>query len=79
MYSVNYHRASSVADAAKLIKNGDAKFMSGGMTLIPAMKTRLAAPSDLVDLGHIPELKGINGLGRNRHDRGRDDALSGCQ
>lgn len=59
MYSVNYHRASSVADAAKLIKNGEAKFMSGGMTLIPAMKTRLAAPSDLVDLGHIPELKGI--------------------
>ncbi|MEP9395863.1 xanthine dehydrogenase family protein subunit M [Mesorhizobium sp. KR2-14] len=59
MYSVNYHRASSVADAAKLIKNGDAKFMSGGMTLIPAMKTRLAAPSDLVDLGHVAELKGI--------------------
>lgn len=59
MYSVNYHRASSVADAAKLIKNGEAKFMSGGMTLIPAMKTRLAAPSDLVDLGHIAELKGI--------------------
>ena len=64
MYSVNYHRASSVADAAKLIKNGDAKFMSGGMTLIPAMKTRLAAPSDLVDLGHIPELKGITVSGQ---------------
>jgi len=65
MYSVNYHRASSVADAAKLIKNGDAKFMSGGMTLIPAMKTRLAAPSDLVDLGHIPELKGITVAGES--------------
>ncbi len=64
MYSVNYHRASSVADAAKLIKNGEAKFMSGGMTLIPAMKTRLAAPSDLVDLGHIPELKGITVSGQ---------------
>ena len=45
MYSVNYHRASSVADAAKLAKNGDAKYLSGGMTLIPAMKTRLASPS----------------------------------
>jgi len=59
MYSVNYHRASSVADAAKLAKQGDAKFLSGGMTLIPAMKTRLAAPSDLVDLAHIDALKGI--------------------
>lgn len=64
MYSVNYHRASSVADAAKLIKKGDAKFLAGGMTLIPAMKTRLAAPSDLVDLGHIPELKGIKVSGK---------------
>ncbi|KQZ13343.1 carbon monoxide dehydrogenase [Mesorhizobium sp. Root554] len=59
MYSVNYHRANSVADAAKLVKTGDAKLLSGGMTLIPAMKTRLAAPSDLVDIARIPELKGI--------------------
>ncbi len=64
MYSVNYHRASSVADAAKQIKKGDAKFLSGGMTLIPAMKTRLAAPSDLVDLGHIKEMKGIKVSGK---------------
>jgi carbon-monoxide dehydrogenase medium subunit len=59
MYSVNYHRAASVAEAAKLITQGDAKFLAGGMTLIPAMKTRLAAPSDLVDLSRIAELKGI--------------------
>ena len=30
--------------------SGDGKFLAGGMTLIPAMKTRLAAPSDVVDL-----------------------------
>ena len=64
MYSVNYHRASSVADAAKLAKKGDAKFLSGGMTLIPAMKTRLASPSDLVDLAHIGALKGIKVSGK---------------
>jgi carbon-monoxide dehydrogenase medium subunit len=29
------------------------------MTLIPAMKTRLSAPSDLIDLGRIAEMKGI--------------------
>ena len=59
MYSVNYHRASSVAEAAKLVTSGDAKLLSGGMTLIPAMKTRLAAPSDLVDISRIEALKGI--------------------
>lgn len=66
MYSVNYHRASSVADAVKLIKKSDdAKLVSGGQTLIPTMKSRLAAPSDLVDLRHIAELKGIKISGRN--------------
>ena len=65
MYSVHYHRASSVADAAEFAKQGDAKYLAGGMTLIPAMKTRLAAPSDLVDLGHIKELKGIKVSGES--------------
>ena len=64
MYSVNYHRASSVAEAATLLKSGDAKALSGGMTLLPAMKTRLAAPSDVVDIARIGELKGIKVSGR---------------
>jgi carbon-monoxide dehydrogenase medium subunit len=66
MYNLTYHRASSVDDALKLIgKADDGKFVSGGMTLIPAMKIRLAAPSDLVDLTHIDGLKGIRVDGRN--------------
>ncbi|ESY85260.1 carbon-monoxide dehydrogenase [Mesorhizobium sp. LNHC220B00] len=64
MYAVNYHRAASLTEAAKLVKNGDAKLLSGGMTLIPAMKTRLAAPSDLVDLSRIKELQGVNVSGK---------------
>lgn len=64
MYAVNYHRAKSVAEAAKLAK-GEAKLLSGGMTLIPAMKTRLAAPSDVIDLSHISELKGVKVSGKN--------------
>ncbi len=63
MYAVNYHRASSVADAAKR-GGGDAKYLSGGMTLLPAMKTRLAAPSDLVDLSRLEELRGVRISGR---------------
>ncbi|MBZ9817869.1 FAD binding domain-containing protein [Mesorhizobium sp. CA4] len=64
MYSVNYHRASSLADAAKLMKNGDAKLLSGGMTLIPAMKTRLASPSDLVDVSRLNDLQGVKVSGK---------------
>lgn len=65
MYQTTYHRASSVAEAAKLLAEAeDGKFVAGGMTLIPTMKSRLAAPSDLIDLRHIPELKGIAVSGR---------------
>ena len=65
MYETNYHRASSVADAAKLIKKcDDGKLLSGGMTLIPTMKQRLASPSDLIDLAHIAAMKGVKVSGK---------------
>ena len=60
MYSFNYHRPSSVADALALLAgNEDAKILAGGMTYLPTLKQRLAQPSDLIDLGAIAELKGI--------------------
>jgi carbon-monoxide dehydrogenase medium subunit len=60
MYTFNYQKAKSVADAAALLaKNGDAKPLAGGQSLIAAMKLRLARPSDVVDLGTLPDLKGI--------------------
>lgn len=66
MYQTNYHRASSVDDAVKLLKSTDeGKLLAGGMTLIAAMKTRLAAPSDLVDLRHVKELKGVEVSGKD--------------
>ena len=37
----------------------DPKLLGGGQTLLPTLKQRLARPSDLVDLGQIPELQGI--------------------
>src|ERR1700675_1341016 len=64
MYEFNYHKASSVADAAALLaRNPDAKLLAGGQTLIAAMKLRLAAPPDLIDLGAIKELSGIRSDG----------------
>jgi CO/xanthine dehydrogenase FAD-binding subunit len=60
MYATTYHRASSIADAVSLRSTSEeAKYVSGGMTLIPTMKQRLAAPPDLIDLRHVAELKGI--------------------
>jgi carbon-monoxide dehydrogenase medium subunit len=59
MYNFEYQAPKSVADAAKLAGKEDAKLMAGGMTLIPTLKQRLAKPSDVIDLGKIPELKGI--------------------
>jgi len=60
MYDFAYHRPKSLADAAAALKGKDeARPMSGGMTLIPTLKQRLAKPSDVVDLGGIKELTGI--------------------
>jgi len=64
MYAFNYHRPTSLADAVKALSSGDeTKLLAGGMTLVPTMKQRLAAPSDLVDLSGITELKGIKASG----------------
>jgi carbon-monoxide dehydrogenase medium subunit len=39
----------------------DARYLAGGMTLIPTMKQRLAAPSDLIDITRLGDLKGVSG------------------
>src|SRR5262245_38891603 len=64
MYTFDYLRAQSVADAAKLLASKpDAKLLAGGHTLLPTMKLRLASPKALVDLGRVAELKGIERKG----------------
>ena len=61
MYEFEYRRAASVADAvAELKRTPDAKLLAGGMTLLPTLKMRLANPAELVDLGRIAALKGID-------------------
>jgi carbon-monoxide dehydrogenase medium subunit len=64
MHAFNYHRPSSVNDAAALAaKQAEGKLLAGGQSLVQAMKLRLASPSDLIDLGAIGELKGIKADG----------------
>lgn len=60
MYAFDYHKATDVAQArAALAADGEAKLLAGGMTLLPSMKHRLAAPSRLIDIGKLPELRGM--------------------
>jgi aerobic carbon-monoxide dehydrogenase medium subunit len=60
MYSFNYHRPASLEDAAKLrAECEDGVFLAGGQTLLPTIKQRLAAPTDVIDLGAIAGLSGI--------------------
>ncbi|MGY4499293.1 carbon-monoxide dehydrogenase medium subunit [Bradyrhizobium sp. GM24.11] len=64
MYQTTYHRASSVDEAASLFAKGsEAQFLAGGQTLLPVMKQRLASPSDVIDLGKIKELIGVEASG----------------
>jgi len=61
MPSFEYHRPSSINDAVAALSSGeDATVVAGGMTLLPTIKQRLAAPSDLVDLGGLAEMKGVS-------------------
>jgi len=60
-----YVRADSVdAALAALAEHGDeAKLLAGGHSLLPLMKLRLAAPSVLVDVGRLDDLRYINDAG----------------
>lgn len=47
------------AVAALASAGEDAKIIAGGQSLMPVLRLRLAAPTTLVDLGRVPELRGV--------------------
>jgi carbon-monoxide dehydrogenase medium subunit len=59
--SFEYVRAGSVdeAVAAKAEGGDECRFLAGGQSLIPLMKTRLASPAKLVDINRVPGLDRI--------------------
>lgn len=59
MQAFAFHNPASVADAVKAAGTEDAKLIAGGQTLLQTMKLGLIAPSALVDIGAIAELKGV--------------------
>jgi carbon-monoxide dehydrogenase medium subunit len=57
---VGYARPGSLGEAIELLVADDgARALAGGQTLINVMKARAGSPDALIDLGGIPELKGI--------------------
>jgi carbon-monoxide dehydrogenase medium subunit len=59
MQAFAYATPGTLADASHLAAQEDAKYMAGGQTLLQSMKLGLIAPSTVVDLGGLAELKGI--------------------
>ncbi len=57
----DYVRPSDLGEALKILtdREGEAKVLSGGYSLIPLLKLRLAQPGLLVDIGHVAGLDGI--------------------
>ncbi|MBW0088636.1 xanthine dehydrogenase family protein subunit M [Pseudonocardia sp. KRD-184] len=81
----DYVKPASVAEAVQALADGgdDAKILAGGQSLIPVLRLRLAAPSVIIDLGGIAELRGIRedgdqiviGAMTPYHDIVRDDLV----
>lgn len=64
MSNFQYLSASKIDEAAAKVKGAqDGALLAGGMTLLPAIKLGLNAPSDLVDLAGIGDLVGIKAGG----------------
>src|SRR5262249_46351789 len=61
MHEFDYHQPKRVEEAAQLLSSrGDAKVLAGGMSLLPALKLRLARYSDLVSLDDVEGIRGIS-------------------
>jgi carbon-monoxide dehydrogenase medium subunit len=60
VYPFNLHRPKTIREAVEALSSlDDPKLLGGGMTLLPAMKHRLAAPANLIDLSLVEGLSGV--------------------
>ena len=56
----SYQRPATIDEALRIIgSDPGAKLLAGGQSLLPLLKLRLASAETLVDIGRLPELKGI--------------------
>lgn len=60
MYQFNYHTPATLEEVRSLFTDAeDGVYLAGGQTLIPTMKQRLAAPTDVIDLAGVSGMTGI--------------------
>lgn len=81
----DYVAPSSVDEAVRALADAgeDAKIIAGGQSLMPVLRMRLAAPTTVIDLGKIPELRGVRddgdtvtiGAMTTHHDVHRDPLI----
>jgi carbon-monoxide dehydrogenase medium subunit len=57
----DYTRPADVDEAVRTLAGAgeDAKVLAGGQSLLPLLRLRLAFPELIVDVGRIPELRGV--------------------
>jgi carbon-monoxide dehydrogenase medium subunit len=66
----DYYRAGSVEEALALLDDhadSDATVLAGGHSLVPTMKSGLAAPDVVVDIGDIEGISGVSVSGDTLH------------
>ncbi|MDH5748468.1 MAG: xanthine dehydrogenase family protein subunit M [Rhodospirillales bacterium] len=60
MYDFKYRRVHSVEDALLVFNECESPhYYAGGMSLLPVLKLRLDQPTDVIDLGYLDNLRGI--------------------
>ena len=59
MHNFDFVKPATIADAVKALSAEGAQALSGGQTLTPTMKQRLATPAVLVSLNGIKEMIGL--------------------
>ncbi len=65
----NYHRPDTLQAAIGLLSRfgDDASVMAGGQSLIPMLKMRIGEMTELVDIGHLPNMNHIEQRGQTLH------------
>lgn len=59
--SFDYAAPTTLDEAVRVFAEAgeDAKVLAGGQSLLPVLRMRLAAPDKVIDLGRVPELRGV--------------------
>lgn len=63
MYNFELVKPKTIDEAVAALGHEEAQPLSGGQTLLPTMKQRLAAPETLVSLTDIPQMQGVSAAG----------------